>query len=668
MATISREEYFQLYGPTTGDKVFLGTYPFVVEIEKDFTIHGEETVPGLIGTVRQGMAQSDLPPSHPGVADVVIANVVIIDHWGIVKADIGIKNGHISAIGKSGNPDIQKGVDHGLIIGPGTAVYNGAGMYATAGTVDVLMTNVHSAALSSALASGTTTVVGHCTGMTSSYGGTFPYGGTNGIKDTLQAIDSSVVNVALLAQGCTALQEPLKESLEAGAAGFCLPPGRGITPAAIDNALNVAENQDVPVAIGSDCLNEGGFVEDTIAALKGRTAILMDPGGFMGGHADGIRMLGQSNVLGLSTAVTRTLYSAESFTGEDLWQMAFQIHGTKETGNTNVGTLMAELLPITKSISEPEWDDEEEQWVERVIIGGVTVAEDILFYTSRIPMIGSGPSQLYGMDSAASAAWKTISVLKIRLGPHPERDSDLIRRTIATYTINPARAFGIADYVGSLEPGKRADIVLWAFDRFGDQPDAVFSGGSLAYSALAQLGTGDQLPYVPATSEANGLRFVSNAATSNNIGQKYGLSSQLVAVKNTRGLRQEHFGINVPPQIEIDSISQEIRINGVKVHPHKIVHKFRWDFDFALLPQDIIINAGAEEISLRVTNIDDRPIYIGSHYHFYEVNPALEFDREKTRGYRLNIPAGTVLRFAAGEYANVSLVPFSEGRKNKQES
>lgn len=655
MTSMSRNSYAQMFGPTTGDKVRLGTYPLWAEIEQDYveTNYGEEIVSGLMGTVRAGMGQSNFPPSNPDVADVVIANVVILDaHSGIVKADIGFRNGYISGIGKSGNPDIQSGVTGGLVIGPATVVVNGAGHFATTGMVEALAMVSQPASIQSAVGSGTTTMVVHCSAVSVQEKSLYPHGGVTGIRNFLQAIDTIPANVAILAQAASNRPEALEEMIKAGAAGLCLPSNRGVMPATIDNALNIADAYNVPAVIGTDGANEFGYIGDTISAFNGRTVILMDPTGFMGGSVNGLTALNYSNVLALSDATTRTFGYSESFSTETLLDMFVEMNALNLNQDENSGSLIALAGDCVENY-------------------GALRGEDRLLAMGIIGLIGSGAGVLYGGDSGLSGIWKTVSIMKKNDLIETNKDNELIRRAIATYTINPAIAFGLAHQVGSLETGKRADVVLWSFQDFGTAPTMVFTGGVLAYSSAA-----NNVPYhpsdLPVLSTATALRFVSDQALSSV--RDYKLAVQIEPVRNARSLTQgDLIGFTSLHTIGYDPIIRKISVDGElwnggyydKVSDLSDFRERDPKTQLCFGSGDISINDGKEKTTVRVQNPGDLPVSVGSHTHFFEVNEVLQFDRDKTRGFRLDIPSGSVVRFEPGDVKNVYLVKFDGARQNK---
>ncbi|MBF0552823.1 MAG: urease subunit alpha, partial [Deltaproteobacteria bacterium] len=458
MLTLDRQSYLELYGPTFGDRVRLGDTDLIIEVEDDLTIYGEEVKFGGGKVIRDGMGQSQMPAAE--VVDTVITNILILDTWGIVKADLGIKSGRIAGIGKAGNPDIQPGVD--INIGPGTEIIAGEGLIATAGGIDSHIHFICPQQVEDALMSGITTMLG---------GGTGPAAGTNATTCTpgpwhihrmLQAAEDLPVNIGFLGKGNASLPDPLREQVEAGAIGLKLHEDWGTTPAAIDNCLTVADEYDVQVAIHTDTLNESGFVEDTLAAFKGRTIHAYHTEGAGGGHApDIIKACGVPHVLPSSTNPTRPY--------------------TVNTIDEHLDMLMVchHLDPgIPEDIA----------FAESRIRRETIAAEDILHDLGAFSMISSDSQAMGRVGEVIIRTWQTAHKMKTQRGPLPQdndrHDNFRAKRYLAKYTINPALTHGLSHELGSLTPGKLADIVLWKPAFFGVKPAMIIKGGMIAAAPM----------------------------------------------------------------------------------------------------------------------------------------------------------------------------------------
>ncbi|WP_293810840.1 urease subunit alpha [uncultured Bosea sp.] len=547
MARITRENYASLYGPTKGDRIRLADTELVIEIEEDRTVYGEEVTFGGGKVIRDGMGQGQRNAAE--VVDLVITNAVILDHWGIVKADVGVKNGRIVAIGKAGNPDIQPGVD--IVIGPGTDVIAGEGKILTAGGIDTHIHFIAPQQAEEALASGTTTLVGGGTGPSVGTLATTVTPGPWYIHRMLEAIEDLPINVGLLGKGNASLPEPLREQVRAGVIGLKLHEDWGTTPAAIDNCLSVADEMDVQVALHSDTLNESGFVADTFAAMKGRAIHSFHTEGAGGGHApDIITAAGQENILPSSTNPTRPY-----------------------TINTIDEHL--DMLMVCHHLS-PEIP-EDVAFAESRIRKETIAAEDILHDLGAFSMMSSDSQAMGRIGETTLRCWQTAHKMKVQRGPLPEdsprNDNFRCKRYVAKYTINPAITHGFAHEIGSVEVGKRADLVLWKPGFFGVKPSLVMMGGMISIAPMgdpnASISTPQPVHYRPMygvlgrARGKTGVTFVSQAALDDKIGDKLHLQKQLVAVKGTRGVRKKDMIHNtLTPKIEVDPQNYQVRIDG----------------------------------------------------------------------------------------------------------
>ena len=544
---ISRQAYAEMYGPTVGDRVRLGDTELFIQVEKDFTQYGDEVKFGGGKVIRDGMGQSQR--SNQDAVDTVITNALVLDHWGIVKADIGIKNGRIHAIGKAGNPDIQSNID--IIIGPGTEVIAGEGMIATAGGVDAHIHFICPQQVEDALMSGITTMLG---------GGTGPATGTNATTCTpgpwhihrmLQAAEELPMNLGFLGKGNASLPAALEEQVQAGAMGLKLHEDWGTTPAAIDCCLGVAEQYDVQVAIHTDTLNESGFVEDTLKAFRGRAIHTYHTEGAGGGHApDIIKACGEAHVLPSSTNPTRPY--------------------TVNTVDEHLDMLMV-CHHLDPNIPE------DVAFADSRIRRETIAAEDILHDLGAFSMIASDSQAMGRVGEVITRTWQTAHKMKVQRGalaPDPaEHDNFRAKRYIAKYTINPAITHGIAHEVGSLESGKLADIVLWKPAFFGVKPALILKGGMIAAALMgdpnASIPTPQPVHYRPMfgalgkAREASSVSFVSQAALNNGALDSLGLSKSLVAVSKTRELRKKDLIHNdYQPTMEVDPQTYEVRADG----------------------------------------------------------------------------------------------------------
>ncbi|MEJ2345861.1 MAG: urease subunit alpha [Gammaproteobacteria bacterium] len=547
MASISREAYAEMFGPTVGDRVRLGDTELLIEVEDDRTTYGEEVKFGGGKVIRDGMGQSQRPQAE--VVDVVITNALILDHWGIVKADIGIKNGRIAGIGKAGNPDVQPDVD--IIIGPGTEAIAGEGLIATAGGIDAHIHFICPQQVEDALMSGVTTMLGGGTGPATGTNATTCTPGPWNIHRMLQAADELPMNLGFLGKGNASLPGPLAEQLQAGAMGLKLHEDWGTTPAAIDNCLNVADDYDVQVAIHTDTLNESGFVEDTLAAFKGRAIHTYHTEGAGGGHApDIIRACGESNVLPSSTNPTRPY--------------------TVNTIDEHLDMLMV-CHHLDPAIPE------DVAFAESRIRRETIAAEDILHDLGAFSMIASDSQAMGRVGEVITRTWQTAHKMKVQRGPLAEdsarNDNLRARRYVAKYTINPAVTHGIAHEVGSIEPGKLADIVLWKPAFFGAKPALIIKGGMIAAAPMgdpnASIPTPQPVHYRPMFAAFGGARsatsvtFVSGAALEAGIAEQLQLSKRVEAVRNTRRIGKADMRLNsCQPKVEVDPQTYEVRADG----------------------------------------------------------------------------------------------------------
>jgi urease subunit alpha len=544
---MDKRAYAEMFGPTVGDKVRLADTELWVEVEKDFTIYGEEVKFGGGKVIRDGMGQGQGLAAE--VADTVITNALIIDHWGIVKADIGIKGGYISAIGKAGNPDIQPGVT--IAVGAGTEVIAGEGMIITAGGIDTHIHFICPQQIEEALMSGVTTMIGGGTGPAT---GTFATTCTPGpwhIHRMLQAADAFPMNLGFLGKGNVSLPEPLREQVRAGVIGLKLHEDWGTTPAAIDNCLSVADEMDVQVAIHSDTLNESGFVETTIGAFKGRTIHTFHTEGAGGGHApDIIKAAGYPNVLPSSTNPTRPF--------------------TVNTIDEHLDMLMV-CHHLDPAIAE------DIAFAESRIRRETIAAEDIFHDLGAFSMMSSDSQAMGRVGEVIIRTWQTAHKMKIQRGPLAEdvagNDNFRIKRYIAKYTINPAITHGVSHVVGSVEVGKLADLVVWKPAFFGVKPFTIIKGGMIAAAAMgdpnASIPTPQPVHYRPMFGAYGGglktaVTFVSQAGLDNPELKTLGLQKTLVAVKGTRNVKKSDMVHNTwMPKIDVDPETYEVLADGM---------------------------------------------------------------------------------------------------------
>jgi len=550
---IDRRAYADFYGPTTGDRVRLADTNLIIEIEKDFTVYGDEITFGGGKVIRDGMGQNSTMSrkDSSGVLDLVITNAIVIDHWGIVKGDIGIRDGRIVKVGKAGNPDTMDGVDPELVVGASTEVIAGENMIVTAGCIDSHIHFISPQQVYEALSNGTTTMIG---------GGTGPATGTNATTCTpgewnlarmFEAVENFPMNFGFLGKGNASSAAPLEEQIAAGACGLKLHEDWGSTPAAIDACLAVADRFDIQVAIHTDTINEAGYVDDTIAAIAGRTIHTYHTEGAGGGHApDIIRIAAEQNVLPSSTNPTRPL--------------------TVNTIAEHLDMLMVchHLNPLVP---------EDVAFAESRIRQETIAAEDILHDLGVFSMISSDSQAMGRIGEVTTRTWQTAHKMKLQRGPLPgdsERNDNLrVRRYVAKYTINPALTHGIASTVGSVEAGKMADLTLWKPAFFGTKPEMVIKGGFIAWSVMgdanASIPTPQPVLYRPmfgafgAAAYSTSVLFTSQAAVDAGVPAKLGLRKRAVPVRNCRTIAKRDMILNdATPRLEVDPETYEVRADG----------------------------------------------------------------------------------------------------------
>jgi len=548
---IPRRVYADIYGPTVGDKVRLADTELFIEVEKDYTVYGDESKFGGGKTLRDGMGQAPGTTRADGVLDLVLTNALILDHWGIVKADIGIRDGKIAAIGKAGNPNLMEGVHAGMIVGAATEVIAAEGMIVTPGGLDVHIHFICPQQIDEALSSGITTMIGGGTGPATGTNATTCTPGPWNIARMLEAADGFPINLGFLGKGNSSLPDSLREQVEAGALGLKLHEDWGTTPAAIDCCLSVAEEYDVQVAIHTDTLNEAGFVEDSIAAFKGRTIHTYHTEGAGGGHApDIMKVCGESYVLPSSTNPTRP-FTVNTI--DEHLDMLMVCH--------HLDPAIPEDLAFAESRIRPE----------------TIAAEDILHDLGAFSMMASDSQAMGRVGEVIIRTWQTAHKMKVQRGRLPEEtgDNDNFRakRYVAKYTINPAITHGIDAYVGSIEVGKLADLVVWHPAFFGVKPQLVLKGGFLVWAAMGDANASIPTPQpilgrpmfgafgrVPYTACCT---FVSQAAQEREVGAHLKLQKPLVGVKNCRGLSKAAMIHNdYLPKLEVNPETYEVRADG----------------------------------------------------------------------------------------------------------
>ncbi|MFC7276985.1 urease subunit alpha [Paractinoplanes rhizophilus] len=557
MSSLDRGRYAALYGPTIGDRIRLADTNLLIEVEQDRSggAHaGDEVVFGGGKVIRESMGQSRASRAE-GTPDTVITGAVVVDHWGIVKADVGIRDGRIVGIGKAGNPDTMDGVDAELVIGPGTEIIAGNGKILTAGAVDSHVHLISPTILDTALASGITTIVG---------GGTGPAEGTKATTVTpnqwhlarmLEAIDTYPINVLLLGKGNTMSEESMWEQLRGGAGGFKLHEDWGTTPAVIDACLRVADASGVQVAIHTDTLNEAGFVEETLRAIGGRSIHAYHTEGAGGGHApDIITVASHPNVLPSSTNPTRPY--------------------TRNTLSEHLDMLMV-CHHLNSAVPE------DLAFAESRIRPSTMAAEDLLHDLGAISMIGSDSQAMGRVGEVVMRTWQTAHVMKARRGSGDRNDNARVKRYIAKYTICPAVAHGMAEHVGSVETGKLADLVLWDPAFFGVRPALVIKGGMIAYAQMGDANASIPTPQpmlprpmfgaygvVPAQTS---VAFVAPAAIDALLGDRIGVKRALAPVSDTRHLRKADLPLNdALPRIEVEPDTFTVRIDGEVIEPEPV--------------------------------------------------------------------------------------------------
>ncbi|WP_094041742.1 MULTISPECIES: urease subunit alpha [unclassified Cohnella] len=551
MMRMDRESYAGMFGPTTGDRVRLADTELWAEIERDFTVYGDECKFGGGKVIRDGMGQSSGAVRSDGVLDTLITNAVVIDHWGVVKGDIGIKDGVIVGIGKAGNPDIMDGVQADMVVGASTEVIAGEGKIVTAGGIDTHIHYICPQQIETALASGVTTMIGGGTGPATGTNATTCTPGAWHLRRMLEAAEAFPMNLGFLGKGNASASEPLIEQIEAGAIGLKLHEDWGTTPAAIDACLGVADLFDVQVAIHTDTLNEGGFVEDTLRAIGGRTIHTYHTEGAGGGHApDIIKAASHPNVIPSSTNPTRP-FTVNTI--EEHLDMLMVCH--------HLDSSIPEDVAFADSRIRPE----------------TIAAEDILHDLGAFSIISSDSQAMGRVGEVITRTWQTADKMKGQRGPlagdEGGGDNERIKRYVAKYTINPAIAHGISHIVGSVEAGKWADLVVWSPAFFGVKPDLVLKGGSIAYAQMgdpnASIPTPQPVfgrPMFAAFGRAlykSSLTFVSQAAYERGIASELRLQKRVEPVRNCRGIGKKNMIRNdATPVIEVDPDTYRVTIDG----------------------------------------------------------------------------------------------------------
>jgi urease subunit alpha len=549
---INRIKYANMYGPTTGDKVRLGDTALLIEIEKDYTVYGDEAKFGGGKTIRDGMAQSATAMRNEGVLDFVITSVMIIDHWGIVKADIGIKDGKIIGIGKAGNPDTMDGITPNMIIGASTEVHGGAGLIATAGGIDTHIHFICPQQIDHALYSGITTMIGGGTGPADGTNATTVTPGAWNLEKMLQAADAYPMNLGFYGKGNCATLPPLYEQIEAGALGLKIHEDWGSTAAVIDASLQVADALDVQVAIHTDTLNEGGFLEDTMAAINGRVIHTFHTEGAGGGHApDIIKAAMYNNVLPSSTNPTRP-YTINTI--DEHLDMLMVCHHLDKSVPEDVAFADSRIRPET------------------------IAAEDILHDMGVFSMMSSDSQAMGRVAEVITRTWQTAHKMKVQRGALAQdeqngNDNFRVKRYVSKYTINPAISHGISEYVGSIEVGKLADLVLWKPAMFGAKPEMIIKGGMIIAARMgdpnASIPTPQPVIYRHMFGAAGKalfntcITFVSKISLEKNIVQQYGLQKILLPVKNCRTIGKKDLIHNdATPQIDVNPENYHVKVDG----------------------------------------------------------------------------------------------------------
>ncbi len=554
--SIPRRTYADLYGPTTGDRIRLADTELVIEIEKDFTHYGDEITFGGGKVIRDGMGQSSgaLREGSNGALDLVITNAVILDHWGIVKGDIGVKNGRIVKVGKAGNPDTMDGVDRELVVGAGTEVIAGETLIVTAGGVDSHIHFISPQQVYEALSNGITTMIGGGTGPATGTAATTCTPGAWNLARMLQAAEAWPMNFGFLGKGNAAIGGPLAEQIEAGACGLKLHEDWGTTPAAIDACLKIADEFDVQAAIHTDTINEAGFLEATVAAIAGRAIHTYHTEGAGGGHApDIIAIASHENILPSSTNPTRP-YTVNTI-AEHL-DMLMVCH--------HLNPQVPEDVAFAESRIRPE----------------TIAAEDILHDMGVLSMLSSDSQAMGRVGEVVTRTWQTAHKMKVQRGPlagdSSRNDNARAKRYVAKYTINPAITHGMATEIGSIEPGKLADLVLWKPAFFGVKPEMIVKGGFIAWSVMgdanASIPTPQPVLYRPmfgsfgGATAATSVTFISQAAMSVGLPQKLGLQKRAAAVRDCRRIGKKAMVHNdATPKIEVDPETYEVRVDGALI-------------------------------------------------------------------------------------------------------
>jgi urease subunit alpha len=548
---IPRRQYADLYGPTAGDRIRLADTELLIRIERDLTVPGEEAKFGGGKVLRDGMGQSARATRAGGALDVVVTNAIIVDHWGIVKADIGIRDGAIVGIGKAGNPDLMAGVTPGMVVGAATEAIAGEGRIVTAGGLDTHIHFICPQLVVEAISAGLTTMVGGGTGPATGTNATTCTPGEWNIHRMLEAAEAFPVNLGFLGKGNSSSLDPLREQVAAGAIGLKLHEDWGTTPAAIDHALTVADEYDVQVAIHTDTLNESGFVEDSIRAFRNRTIHTYHTEGAGGGHApDIIRVCGEPNCLPSSTNPT----------------MPFTVNTMDEH---------LDMLMVCHHLNPAIPEDL--AFAESRIRAETIAAEDVLHDLGAISMMSSDSQAMGRIGEVIIRTWQTADKMKRQRGPLPGEtpgdDNRRVKRYVAKYTINPALAHGLADHVGSVEVGKLADLVVWKPAFFGVKPELVVKGGMIAWAAMgdpnASIPTPQPVlmrPMFGASGRAiasTALTFVSAAALAGDVPRRLGLARRAVAVSRCRTIGKRDMVHNdALPRIEVDAETYEVRADG----------------------------------------------------------------------------------------------------------
>nr|WP_042190645.1 urease subunit alpha [Kibdelosporangium sp. MJ126-NF4]CEL19489.1 Urease alpha subunit [Kibdelosporangium sp. MJ126-NF4]CTQ94712.1 Urease alpha subunit (EC 3.5.1.5) [Kibdelosporangium sp. MJ126-NF4] len=560
MTSIDRDRYAELFGPTTGDRIRLADTNLLIEVTEDRSRGagaGDEVIFGGGKVIRESMGQGMVTRAQ-GAPDLVITGVVILDHWGVVKADVGVRDGKIVAIGKAGNPDVMDGVDPALVIGPSTEILAGNGKILTAGGIDCHVHFICPQLTDQALASGLTTMIGGGTGPVEGSKATTVTPGAWNIGRMLQAMQHQPVNVLLLGKGNTVSHEGLREQLVAGAGGFKLHEDWGTTPAAIDACLTVADESGVQVAIHTDTLNEAGFVESTLEAIGGRSINAYHTEGAGGGHApDIIRVVSEANVLPSSTNPTRP-HTANTL--EEHLDMLMVCHHLNPSVPEDLAFAESRIRPTT------------------------IAAEDVLHDLGAISMISSDSQAMGRIGEVVIRTWQTAHVMKARRGALPgdaAADNLRARRYVAKYTINPAIAHGIDTWVGSVEVGKLADLVLWEPKFFGVRPHVVLKAGFTAWAAMGDANASIPTPQpvyarpmfgaAPSVAVDSGLHFVAQEAVDSDVADTFRIERKLAAVTGTRGVTKADMLLNdAMPDVRVDADSFAVHVDGELIEPHPV--------------------------------------------------------------------------------------------------